>query len=378
MSLKPSSSESPNSVSSNPDLTLSAYQYQLPTERIASFPLSKRDAARMLVMDKHTGDLTHKHVTDLLSYLKAGDCLVVNNTTVLHSRFKGHRDGYTGIVEVLLLRPMEAEGNNGDNDKAVWTCLMKPTRKLAIGTLIKLSHSPAYFEVVSLTPGTQGQVKVHLNGAAPTVSQLMLTIGEVPIPPYLNRPMVEQDKTTYQTVYHTDGPLQGSQAAPTAGLHFTPDLLASIKAMGVVIAPVTLSVSTGTFKSVTSNDITQHQMDAEQYHISPETAEIVRDTKANGGRVFAVGTTSCKTLETVAACNNGQIVSQTGWSQLFIYPGFTFNVVDALLTNFHLPQTTLMMLVSAFSSRAAILHAYNTAVTQQYRFFSYGDCMLIQ
>lgn len=313
----------------------------------------------------------HRHFYELPDLLQPGDLIVANNTKVLPARLFGHRQGYTGQIEVLLLHPDPAAP--AESKDTQWLAMTRPTRKLEVGTIIELPGSDATVEIITLGQGVRTVVQIHL-GATPSVAELMQQIGHMPIPPYLKRKDEEQDKTTYQTVYSKT---PGSQAAPTAGLHFTPEIITQLQSRGIGFSELTLSVSSGTFRSVDVEDIRHHQMDPEHYTLEQPTVEAILKTKANGGRVVAVGTTTLKTLETVAAKFQGQLQADSDWSRLFIYPGFDFKIVDGLITNFHLPNTTLMMLVSAFAGREKILNAYQSAVQKQYRFFSYGDCMLI-
>ncbi|MGE0200459.1 MAG: tRNA preQ1(34) S-adenosylmethionine ribosyltransferase-isomerase QueA [Candidatus Melainabacteria bacterium] len=360
-------------------LALAHYDYPLPEDLIASYPLAERDASRMLVLNRATGALDNRQFAELPGYLQPGDCLVLNNTRVLPARFIGNRRGFEGTVEVLLLNPTtettpadppEADTGAGE----LWTAMMRPIKKLKGGTIIEIPGTTAYFVAMPHQEGGRGRVRVCLNGAFETTADLMLACGQMPIPPYLGRLAEESDKTTYQTVFSR---VPGAQAAPTAGLHFTPAVLEAIRARGVQVAEVTLSVSSGTFRSVSVENVAEHRMDPEWYTVSAEAAGTIEAVRAAGGRVVAVGTTVAKTLETVAGKFGGRLQADSAASELFIYPGYRFAVVDALLTNFHLPNTTLLMLVSAFASREQIGAAYAAALSERYRFFSYGDCMLI-
>jgi S-adenosylmethionine:tRNA ribosyltransferase-isomerase len=351
---------------------LSAYDYVLPPELIAQYPPKQRDGARMMVIDRATGHITHTTFSEITQYLHPPDCLVLNNTRVLANRLMGHRlaadaTPYTGQIEVFLLHPDPADPN-------VWSALLRPTRKLQPGTRIALPGCAAQVEVVEVVAGTHGRVKVWLNGLA-NVHAVMAAVGHMPIPPYLGRAADDTDKERYQTVYASQ---PGAHAAPTAGLHFTPHILQQLAAKGVQKAEVTLSVSTGTFRPVSADSIADHAMDAEAYDLPQQALNTVLACKKAGGRVVAVGTTSVKTLETASHNQQGNLQQpEEGWSQLYITPGFDYQVVDAMLTNFHLPKSTLLMLVSAFMGHELMHKAYAEAVEARYRFYSYGDCMLI-
>jgi S-adenosylmethionine:tRNA ribosyltransferase-isomerase len=348
-------------------LRLEDYDYPLPESLIARYPLEKRDESRMLVTNRNTGALAHRRFFELPELLAPGDLVVLNNTRVLPSRFFGQRRGRTGWVEILLLYPAES------GDPCHWRVMMRPAKKLKPGTVVELPGTTSIIEILSYQNRGRGEVRVHLDDFD-SVEALMASVGHMPLPPYLNREAEPADRETYQTVYAR---VPGAQAAPTAGLHFTPEVLQRLADRGIQTAEVTLAVSSGTFRSVQMEDITEHEMDPEHYTLPPETVKAVLETRERGGRVVAVGTTVAKTLETVAAENHGDLVPESAWSRLFIYPGFRFQAVDGLLTNFHLPKTTLLMLVSAFSSRKVILDAYAQAVAKDYRFYSYGDCMLL-
>ena len=352
--------------------TLDAYDYALPEALIAKYPLPERSASKMMHICRESQTWKHKHFTDLVNWLQPEDLLVINNTKVLPARIFGNRQGYEGKVEVLLLHPT---GDEADTQTLTWNCLLKPIKKLKEGTLIDLPNTTSVLEVMERQGLGHGVVKAHLRGGEASMTELMEKVGELPIPPYFERRAEAIDTERYQTVYNK---VEGSQAAPTAGLHFSPEVLEAIRAKGVTIAEVTLSVGAGTFRPVQADDIREHAMHAEWYSLSQESVDAITATKAKGGRVVAVGTTSVKTLETAVKKQGGTLTkADTGWSELFIYPGFEFHVVDAMLTNFHLPKSTLMMLVSAFANRELMLAAYEDAVAQAYRFYSYGDCMLI-
>jgi S-adenosylmethionine:tRNA ribosyltransferase-isomerase len=358
-------------VSSSPSAHLSDFDYHLPEGLIAQYPLAERSASRMLVIERASGGMHHQHFSDLPQWLNAGDLVVINNTKVIPARLLGARLGadgqaFSGQVEVLLQHPLNAE-------RSQWSVLMRPARKLSPGTVIAIPDSTSTLTVLDRGEMGHGVVQIDLNDAD-DLDAWLARVGHMPIPPYLGRPAEAQDNQTYQTVF---AKVSGSQAAPTAGLHFTPGVMATLKAQGVGIAEVTLTVGAGTFRPVLTEDIAAHHMDAEAYQVSTEAAQAIAQTRDRGGRIVAIGTTVTKTLETVASRHQGVIQADSGDSQLFITPGFRFQVVDALLTNFHLPKSTLLMLVSAFAHRDLILNAYNVAVAERYRFYSYGDCMLL-
>ncbi len=371
----PSCSDSTLPNATKPSLQLTDYDFPLPRHLVARYPLAERDHSRMMTLDKATGAIGHRHFTDFLEFVQPGDLVVLNNTQVLPSRFFGHRKGHTGKVEIFLLHPDSTnESTSNHLTSPTWQALMRPAKKLKPGTIIELPGTETTIEIRSQEARGKGQVQIHLKGFN-TIDDFMTAIGHMPIPPYLEREAEPSDQTTYQTVY---AKVPGAQAAPTAGLHFTQAMFEALKAKQVNLAELTLSVSSGTFRDVESLDITHHKMDPEHYTLNASVAQQINQTKANGGRIIAIGTTVAKTLETIAQkYPNDPIQADTGWSHLFIYPEFQFQVVDALLTNFHLPKTTLLMLVSAFSKREFILNAYTQAVENEYRFFSYGDCMLI-
>lgn len=348
-------------------LHLDDYDYPLPEALIARYPLPQRDESRMMVVNRTTGEISHHTFRDLPRFLQAGDLLALNNTKVLPARFYGHRQGLTGRVEILMLHP------EGDASGQIWTALMRPARKLKPGTLVEFPNTQATMEVLAV--GDRGCCRVRVHPAEHgDVATLMERVGLMPIPPYLRRDAEESDKERYQTVF---AKVPGAQAAPTASLHFTPQILEQLRQQGVQQTEVTLSVSSGTFRTVEADDIREHQMDAEAYTIPEDAAMAVQAARQRGGRILAVGTTVAKTLETSASEHQGSVVPGTGWSKLYIYPGFQFQVVDSLLTNFHLPKSTLLMMISAFSGRKNMIAAYRAALEESYRFYSYGDCMLI-
>ncbi|WP_211230007.1 tRNA preQ1(34) S-adenosylmethionine ribosyltransferase-isomerase QueA [Desulfovirgula thermocuniculi] len=339
--------------------SLSDYDFELPPELIAQEPAGRRDESRLLVLFRATGRLEHRLFRDLVEYLVPGDVLVLNETRVIPARLRAKKAGNGGEVELLLLRQLEGE---------CWEALVRPGRRAKPGTRLVLGGGLAEC-VVGERTGTGGR-RVYFSSPLP-VSELIARLGEVPLPPYIKK--YPQDPERYQTVYARR---DGSVAAPTAGLHFTPELLERIEKSGVKIARILLHVGLGTFRPVRVEDITRHHMHAEYYEVSPEAAEVINGARAGGGRVVAVGTTSVRCLETVAG-EDGRVKPGAGWTDLFIYPGYRFRAVDALITNFHLPRSTLLMLVSAFAGREKILAAYRVAVEKRYRFFSFGDAMLI-
>ena len=337
----------------------SDFYYDLPQELIAQTPLDRRDASRLMVLHKETGAVEHKHFYDLPSLLRPGDCLVLNDSRVLPARLLGHREPGGGAAEVLLL--------NDKGDKT-WECLVRPGKKMKPGTKLSFGDGLLTAEVTETLEGGNRLVRFNYEGI---FLELLEQLGKMPLPPYIKAEL--QDPERYQTVYSRE---VGSAAAPTAGLHFTKDLLEQIKAMGVSLAYVTLHVGLGTFRPVKEEEITDHEMHAEYCMISKETAETINETRRRGGRVICVGTTSCRTIESWAA-EDGTLKESAGWTSIYIYPGYRFKVLDALVTNFHLPESTLVMLVSALAGREHILAAYEKAVRERYRFFSFGDAMFI-
>lgn len=337
----------------------SDFDFYLPEELIAQTPLEKRDTSRLLHLDKQTGEIEHKHFYDIKQYLHAGDCLVLNDSRVLPARLIGSRPT-GGAVELVLLKDI------GDNR---WECLSRPGRKTKPGQELIFGNSELTAVVQEVTLGGNRIVKFSYEGI---FLEILERLGKMPLPPYIKEEL--QDSERYQTVYSKE---LGSAAAPTAGLHFTKELLAEIEDMGVKICYVTLHVGLGTFRPVKADKIEDHQMHSEFCIVPEETAETVNAVKRAGGRVIAVGTTSCRTLESFTT-EDGTLQATSGWTNIFIYPGYKFKCIDALITNFHLPESTLIMLVSALAGREHILNAYNTAVKQQYRFFSFGDAMMIE
>ena len=336
----------------------SDFDFYLPEELIAQTPLERRDASRLLTLDKTTGEVGHHHFYDLPRYLRPGDCLVMNDSRVLPARLIGHRPT-GGVCEVLLLV---------DKGEGLWECLVRPGRKLKPGAQVIFGDGQLTATIEAEVEDGKRLVRFHYQGI---FLEILEQLGKMPLPPYIKTEL--QDQERYQTVYSK---VVGSAAAPTAGLHFTPELLAQIRDMGVKECYVTLHVGLGTFRPVKAEDIQDHAMHSEFCQISQETADIINETKKNGGRVICVGTTSCRTIESFAA-EDGTMTARSGWTNIFIYPGYRFKVLDALITNFHLPQSTLIMLVSALAGREHVLAAYEEAVKEKYRFFSFGDAMLI-
>ena len=336
----------------------SDFYYELPEELIAQTPLEKRDASRLLHLDKETGAMEHRHFYELPQYLRAGDCLVLNDTRVLPARLLGCRKT-GGSVELVLLRDL----GNGR-----WECLSRPGRKTKPGTELSFGNGELTATVADVAEGGNRIIQFHYEGI---FLEVLERLGKMPLPPYIKEEL--KDAERYQTVYSRE---LGSAAAPTAGLHFTPELLKQIEEMGVKVCFVTLHVGLGTFRPVKEEEIENHEMHQEFCVVSQETADIVNIVKKNAGRVIAVGTTSCRTLESFTE-EDGTLRAGSRWTDIFIYPGYRFKCIDGLITNFHLPESTLVMLVSALAGRENILHAYDTAVKMRYRFFSFGDAMLI-
>ncbi|MBQ9979846.1 MAG: tRNA preQ1(34) S-adenosylmethionine ribosyltransferase-isomerase QueA [Oscillospiraceae bacterium] len=336
----------------------SDFYYDLPEELIAQHPIDKRDASRLMHMDRENGEIEHLTFSDLPSLLKKGDCLVINDSRVLPARLIGNLQG-GGAAEVLLLRQA---------DEDLWECLVRPGKRLKLGKTVTFGEGKLTAEIVDIVSDGNRMVKFHYEGI---FLEILEQLGQMPLPPYIKAHL--DDPERYQTVYSRD---YGSAAAPTAGLHFTKELLGKIESMGVEICPVTLHVGLGTFRPVKAEYIEEHEMHSEYCIITPETADKINKTRKNGGRIVCVGTTSCRTLE-ARANPDGTIEPFAGYVNIFIYPGYKFKIVDALVTNFHLPESTLVMLVSALGGRENILNAYKTAVEMKYRFFSFGDAMFI-
>lgn len=337
----------------------SDFYYDLPEELIAQDPLEDRTASRLLVLDRKTGAVKHKIFSDVIDYLNKGDCLVINNTRVIPARLIGEKEGTGGKVEVLLLKRRA-------ND--VWETLVKPGKKLKPGARVIFGDGRLKAEILEIAEEGNRLVRFYYEGI---FEEILDSLGEMPLPPYITHKL--EDKEMYQTVY---AKFDGSAAAPTAGLHFTKELLNKIEEKGIKIASITLHVGLGTFRPVKVDDVNNHHMHTEWYEVNAEAAEIINETKRNGGRVICVGTTSCRTIESVAD-DNGYMKAKTGETDIFIYPGYKFKIMDGLITNFHLPESTLVMLVSAFAGKENVLSAYETAVKERYRFFSFGDAMIL-
>ena len=334
------------------------FWYDLPEELIAQTPLERRDGSRLMVLNRETGEIQHKHFYDVIDYLNPGDCLVMNDSRVLPARLMGHRPT-GGVVEVLLLRDLGTK---------CWECLCKPGRKMQVGNEVIFGDGELTAVVREVREDGNRVVEFRYEGI---FLEVLERLGKMPLPPYIKEEL--QDQERYQTVYSRE---VGSAAAPTAGLHFTKELLEKIREKGVNEAFVTLHVGLGTFRPVKAEEVTEHHMHSELCMMNAETAKILNETKRNGGRVICVGTTSCRTLESLVN-DDGTFEAKSRWTDIFIYPGYTFKAMDGLITNFHLPESTLVMLVSAFAGREHVLNAYEEAVKQRYRFFSFGDAMCI-
>ena len=335
------------------------FYFDLPKELIAQHPLEKRDESRLMVLNKKSGEVEHKVFKDIIDYLNPGDCLVLNDTRVMPARLYGTKEGSGGKMEFLLL-------NRHEDD--IWETLVKPGKRGKVGAEFVFGNGELKAEVVEVLENGNRKVKFHYEGI---FEEVLDRLGEMPLPPYIEEKL--EDRERYQTVYSKE---VGSAAAPTAGLHFTEELLQTIKKKGVNIAFVTLHVGLGTFRPVKAEEIQDHEMHSEYYILDKENAEIINSTKRSGKRVIAVGTTSNRTLESIAN-EEGQVKEQSGYTSIFIYPGYKFKIVDAIITNFHLPESTLIMLISAFSTREIVMNAYKIAVENKYRFFSFGDAMFI-
>lgn len=336
------------------------FWYDLPQELIAQDPLEDRSSSRLLVLDKDTGEITHKHFYDIIDYLDEGDCLVLNETKVIPARLMGVKKDTGAVVEILLLKR---------KSKTVWECLVKPGKKCRVGAVIEFGEGLLTGTVSDIVEEGNRIIEFEFDGI---FEEILDKLGTMPLPPYITHTL--KDRNRYQTVYAKN---DGSAAAPTAGLHFTKELLKDIEDKGVKLAKVTLHVGLGTFRPVKVSDVRQHHMHSEFFQVSKEAADIINSTRANGKRVICVGTTSTRTVES-ASDNKGYLKETSGWTDIFIYPGYKFKVSDALITNFHLPESTLVMLVSALAGREKVLHAYEEAVKEKYRFFSFGDAMFIK
>ena len=348
------------SVLNENEMKVTDYYFDLPQEQIAQDPLEDRSSSRLLVLDKETGEYSHHVFREITEFLKPGDCLVLNNTKVIPARLFGEKEGTQAKIEILLLKRKE-------ND--VWETLVKPGKKAKVGTKIIFGGGLLVGEVIDIVEEGNRLIQFTYEGI---FEEILDQLGQMPLPPYITHQL--KDKNRYQTVY---AKYDGSAAAPTAGLHFTPELLQQVKDMGVDIAEVTLHVGLGTFRPVKVDNILEHHMHSEFYMVTQEAADKINNAKKNGHRVICVGTTSCRTIES-AADENGMLKESSGWTEIFIYPGYQFKVLDCLITNFHLPESTLLMLVSALAGREHVLAAYEEAVKEGYRFFSFGDAMFIQ
>lgn len=335
------------------------FYYDLPEELIAQDPLEDRSSSRLMVLNQKTGQVEHHVFREIINYLEEGDCLVINDTKVIPARLIGEKEGTGAKIELLLLKRKQDD---------VWETLVKPGKKARLGTKISFGGGLLVGEILDIVEEGNRLVKFYYEGI---FEEVLDQLGQMPLPPYITHQL--EDKNRYQTVYATHS---GSAAAPTAGLHFTPELLEKIKEKGVKIAKVTLHVGLGTFRPVKVEDVTNHHMHSEFYMISKEAADIINTTKANGKRIISVGTTSTRTLESVAD-EHGMVRETSGWTEIFIYPGYQFKCIDCLITNFHLPESTLLMLVSALAGKEKIMAAYEEAVKEKYRFFSFGDAMFI-
>ena len=348
------------SVLNENEMKVTDYYFDLPQEQIAQDPLEDRSSSRLLVLDKETGEYSHHIFREITEFLKPGDCLVLNNTKVIPARLFGEKEGTQAKIEILLLKRKE-------ND--VWETLVKPGKKAKVGTKIIFGGGLLVGEVIDIVEEGNRLIQFTYEGI---FEEILDQLGQMPLPPYITHQL--KDKNRYQTVY---AKYDGSAAAPTAGLHFTPELLQQVKDMGVDIAEVTLHVGLGTFRPVKVDNILEHHMHSEFYMVTQEAADKINNAKKNGHRVICVGTTSCRTIES-AADENGMLKESSGWTEIFIYPGYQFKVLDCLITNFHLPESTLLMLVSALAGREHVLAAYEEAVKEGYRFFSFGDAMFIK
>lgn len=361
-------------------MNVSDFNYELPEELIAQDPLEKRDNSRLMVIHRSTGEIEHKRFHDVIQYLNAGDCLVINDTKVIPARLMGVKEETGAAIEVLLLKPASSEQEQGKNitgkNIRTWECLVRPGKKMKPGARVSFGDGILKGEVISVVEEGNRIIRFEYDGIW---EEVLDQLGEMPLPPYITHKL--QDKDRYQTVYAAHS---GSAAAPTAGLHFTKELLKEIEDKGIKIARLTLHVGLGTFRPVKVEKIEDHHMHTEYYELSQEAVDIINETRKNGGRVISVGTTSTRTLETVGTAQGLHktgdyklLEPASGWTNIFIYPGYEFKIVDSLITNFHLPESTLIMLVSAFYNRDDVIRAYEEAVKERYRFFSFGDSMIL-
>ncbi len=341
-------------------LKVDLFDFHLPEELIAQTPLQERASSRLMVLNKENGEIEHDIFKNLKSYVKPGDCLVLNDTRVLPARLFGEKEDTGAKIEVLLLKQLEGD---------TWETLVKPAKRIKKGSVIFFGNGLLSAVCVGEKDHGGRLLQFRYEGI---FYEVLEALGEMPLPPYIKEQL--EDKERYQTVYAKE---RGSAAAPTAGLHFTEELLAELKVMGVHIAFITLHVGLGTFRPVSVDDIKEHEMHAEFFQMTEETAQLLNGVRDAGGRIISVGTTSTRTLETIASKNDGKFIADSGWTDIFIYPGYSFKAIDGMITNFHLPKSTLIMLVSALAGREHVLHAYRTAVEEKYRFFSFGDAMLI-
>lgn len=341
-------------------MKVSDFTYDLPEELIAQDPLMNRSESRLMVLEKESGEVSHDHFYNIIDYLNEGDCLVINNSKVIPARLYGHKVDTDALIEILLLKRL---------DEKTWECLTRPGKKAKKGTRISFGEGILVGEILDVVEEGNRHIRFEYEGI---FEEILDKLGEMPLPPYITHKL--EDKSRYQTVYAKH---DGSAAAPTAGLHFTPELLDSIKKKGVKVAEVTLHVGLGTFRPVKAENVLEHHMHSEYYEINKEACDLINETKKNGGKIISVGTTSTRTIES-AAREDGYLEPKCGNTEIFIYPGYEFKVIDSLITNFHLPESTLIMLVSALAGRENVLNAYEKAVEERYRFFSFGDAMLIQ
>lgn len=335
------------------------FYYDLPTELIAQKPLKDRTSSRLMVLNRKTGEVSHKHFFDIKDYLNAGDCLVMNNTRVIPARLYGSKEGSGGKIEFLLLKRLDID---------TWELILRPGKKAKVGSRFVFGDGRLHAEVIRVKDDGNRIVRFEYEGIW---EEILDTLGEMPLPPYIKEKL--EDKNRYQTVYSK---IEGSAAAPTAGLHFTDELLRELRDKGVKTAFVTLHVGLGTFRPVSVDKIEEHKMHTEFYHVSKETADLINETRKGGGRIVCVGTTSVRTLES-SSLEDGTVIPGSGDTSIFIYPGYKFKTVDSLITNFHLPESTLLMLISALYDRESIMKAYSEAIAERYRFFSFGDAMII-